>query len=109
MSWFAGVSKLFGGGDNSPEALYQRGLKMAKAGDLAGALKTYTQVLEMQQTPPEIRAMCQLNRAQIHTSRRDNAHALEDLRAVLETKGAPAEVISVAKDKLTRLERRMGN
>ena len=87
--------------------LYRRGMKHAKLHDHPAAIADYTQVIELAEAPPKIRAMALFNRALVHSSTENKLEAINDLRSLLEMVEAPAEVKTEAQRKLVRMDRNL--
>ena len=87
--------------------IYKRGLDKAEMRNLEGAVVDYTLILDMPETPRDVKAMARLNRALAHSSSRKYALADQDLREVISTHDAPEQVKDAARAKLTRLKRRI--
>lgn len=102
------LTNLFSSKKSRATSLYKRGLKRAKERDLAGAIDDYTAVMDMEGAPPDICAMSQFNRALAHSTARNYESAKADLDAVLASQAVPAEVREAARQKLQRMQRRMG-
>lgn len=90
----------------TPFSFYQRGIKKANKLDHQGAIDDYTTTIEMPDTPEYMIAMALYNRALAHVSIGENQKGTEDLNAVLGIDHAPANVKTVARQKLARMEAR---
>jgi hypothetical protein len=86
-------------------ARYQQALASANKHDLSAALAGYTAVIDMENTPPDLRAMALYNRSVVYTTTGCDAQAIADLELVLELPGAAANVKVEARRKLLRMKR----
>jgi hypothetical protein len=76
----------------------------AKNHDHQGAIDDYTTTLGMPHTPAAMKAMILYNRALVHLATGDECKGIEDLDAVLAMHEAPANVRTMARQKLARIE-----
>jgi hypothetical protein len=88
------------------ENVYKRGMQKAKAEDLPGAIADYTLVIESKDAPPDIRAMAYFNRALAYSKQDRDDVAVVDLKAVVSLPKSPPNIVSAAKEKLARWEKR---
>ena len=93
---------LFGG---KAKGLYKTGMEKAKKRDFAGAIETYTELIELAKAPQDLKSMAQLNRALGYSSLGDYAQAQTDLQQILQNPEAPAKVKSMANVKLDRYKK----
>lgn len=91
------------------QALYESGMLKAKQEDYAGAVKDYSVALESSDLPTDLTAMLRFNRALAYSMLKQEDKANADLKLVLGTSGAPARIVSAAREKLERIRRRSGS
>jgi tetratricopeptide (TPR) repeat protein len=87
-------------------ALYKRGMAMAKKHDHQGAIEAYTKTLGMSDTPADLRGMLLYNRALVYAAAGDNSKGADDLEALLAMNKASANIKTMARQKLARMESR---
>ena len=88
--------------------LYRRGMARAKKHDHQGAIDDYSALIDMPNTPPDVKAMALYNRALVYSADavdEGNSKAIKDLNMVLSTANAPADVKTEARRKLERMKR----
>jgi len=88
--------------------LYRRGMARAKKHDHQGAIDDYTALIDMPNTPPDVKAMALYNRALVYSADaadENNSKAIKDLNMVLATAKAPTDVKTEARRKLERMKR----
>ena len=88
---------------------YRRGMTRAEKHDHQGAVDDYTQVIEMADSPADVKAMARYNRALVHVATGEFTQGVADLNAVLAMDEAPLNVKRMAKQKLAKRESRTGN
>ena len=86
--------------------LYKQGMAKAKKRDHKGAIDDYTATIDMQDIPPDVKAMALYNRAVVHSAVGSNPMAVDDLNAVLAMAEPLDNVKTAARQKLTRMKRR---
>jgi hypothetical protein len=74
--------------------------------DHQGAIADYTAAIDSPDAPPDVRAMALYNRAIVYVAVNNDSQAINDLRAALGMREAPANVRTEAKRKLVRMDRR---
>jgi hypothetical protein len=87
-------------------ALYKRGLDKAHHDDFVGAIQDYTAVIETRGVPTDLKAMALFNRGLAYSLEDDLENAKKDFQAVESMAGAPSNVLSAAKEKLRRMQKR---
>lgn len=85
-------------------ARYKRGMARANKRDHQGAIDDYTATIGMPETPPDVVAMVLYNRALVYVTMGDNVKGADDLEAVLAMNEALANVKTMAKQKLARMD-----
>ncbi len=84
---------------------YQRGMILAKARRNEAAIADYTEVIDMPEADPTMRAMARYNRALILWTLGTKEKALDDLNQVLLSPQVPENVKTEARRKLLRIDR----
>ena len=87
-------------------SFYQRGMKKARNRDHDGAIDDYTFAIDTPNAPPDVKAMAQYNRALVHLATKNDPKAIEDLNLILATEEMLVNVKTMARQELTRIERR---
>lgn len=77
----------------------------AKFGKRQAAIADYSTVIEMKNTPTDIRAMALYNRALVHNAAANPCEAIADLNQVLEMAGIAENIKTEAHRKLVRMAR----
>ena len=93
---------LFGG---KAKGLYKTGMEKAKKRDFAGAIETYTELIELDKAPSDLKSMAKLNRALGYSSMGNYDQAQSDLKQILDNPEAPAKVKTMATVKLDRYKK----
>jgi lipoprotein NlpI len=101
LSWFRGRLS------NRYRAMsqYRVGMQNAQRHNHQQAIVDYTQVIEMNEAPADIRAMALYNRALVHDAVGDQRRAIADLKQVLTMSGTSEQVRTEARRKITRMDR----
>ena len=86
--------------------VYRRGLQKAKKQDPQGAIREYSQVIEMPHAPQDIVSMALFNRGLVYTANGEMNKGTSDLTAVLAMPAAPDRVKAMARQKLLRMRNR---
>ncbi|MBC8875805.1 MAG: hypothetical protein H8E44_40790 [Planctomycetes bacterium] len=86
--------------------LYKQGMAKAKKHDHQGAIDDYTATIDMEDIPPDVKAMALYNRAVVHAATGSNPKAVDDLNVVLAMAEPLDNVKTAARQKLKRMERR---
>lgn len=84
---------------------YQQGMKNAKRHNHEAAVTDYTQVIEMAEAPPDIRAMALYNRALVYDAMGHLTRAIADLNRVLSMSGVADQVRIEARRRIARMDR----
>lgn len=105
MNVFQRLSNYFSGRGKAM-SLYKQGMAKAKKHDHQGAIDDYTTMIAMPGTPPELIAMVLYNRALVYVAEGDAQKGADDLDAVLAMKKAKADVKTMARQKLAKMESR---
>ncbi len=84
----------------------RRGMRKARNNDHEGAIDDYTTTIAMRNTPADVKARAQYNRALVHLATKDDPKAIEDLNLILAMKETLINVKTMAKQKHIVLERR---
>ena len=87
-------------------SLYKRGMAKAKKHDHEGAIEDYTTMIGMAGTPADLLAMVLYNRALVYVAAGDDQKGAADLDAVLAMDESLANVKTMARQKLARMESR---
>ena len=91
---------------NKALRLYKRGMAKAKRHDHRGAIDDYTTSLGMADTPDEVKSMVLYNRALVYVAAGDGQKGAVDLDAILGMDEASANIKTMARHKLRRVESR---
>jgi hypothetical protein len=102
MTWLKSFTSVRG----RVQSLYEAGMQKAKREDYEGAVRDYTAALELSDVPLDQRSMLLFNRALAYSMLKDEAKANDDLNIVVGMRGAPAHIVSAAREKLERIRRR---
>ena len=89
------------------QVIYRQGLARAKTHDPNGAIKAYTQVIDMFSAPLDIISMALFNRGLVYTANGETAKGTCDLKEVLAMVAAPERVKTMARQKLIRMKNRL--
>ena len=103
MRYFKWLIPWFPNGQTAT-SLYRRGMHKAKNHDRDGALEDYTTALGIHGTPAGLIAMVLFNRALVYVAAGEHRKGIADLDAVLSMSGARADVKTMARQKLLRME-----
>jgi hypothetical protein len=87
-------------------SLYRSGVAKANKCDYDGAITDYSTAIQAPNVPNDVKAMAMYNRALAYSAIHEDAKAAEDLVAVLEMPGLPANITSHAKERRERMRRR---
>lgn len=87
-------------------AIYRRGLRKAERHDRAGAIVEYTEVIDLQGTPADVKGMALYNRALAFAASGEEAKATADLQAALAMSGLAANVRQEVQRKIVRMQRK---
>jgi hypothetical protein len=87
-------------------SLYQRGMRKARNHDHEGAIDDYTSVIDTPDASPDVKAMAQYNRALVYLATKNDPKAIEDLSLILAMQEMLVNIKTMARQKLTRIERR---
>lgn len=85
---------------------YRRGMARAHRHEHQGAIDDYTAMIDLPDTPANMKAMALYNRALAYVAANDEACATADLTQILSMSEAPANVRTEARRKLLRMKRR---
>lgn len=70
------------------------------------AMTSYTEVIELQDVPEDVRAMALYNRAILHVTNKNYPQAQADLNAILAFPGTLHQIKTAARQKLERMKLR---
>jgi tetratricopeptide (TPR) repeat protein len=84
-------------------SLLQRAMKRARAGNQEGAIADYSQLVDDDTTPADVRAMALYNRALVLAAGAETSKAITDLNRLLAMPEAKDEVKTEARRKLERM------
>ena len=87
--------------------LYERGMVKAKKQDQQGAIVDYSSAIDLPNAPTDIISMALFNRGLAQVATGEFGRGVDDLTAVLEMDGAPANVKKMARQKLAKRNSRI--
>jgi len=87
-------------------SLYRSGMAKANKRDYAGAIADYSAAIQASHIPKDVKAMAIYNRALAYSAIQEDERAAEDLAAVLQMPGLPANVRTHAEQRRERIQRR---
>jgi hypothetical protein len=87
-------------------SLFQSGIAKANNHDHDGAIADYSAVIRLPHIATEVKAMALYNRALSYSAIHEEAKSNEDLAAVLEMPGLPANVRTHAQQRRERIKQR---
>ena len=106
MGLLSKLGNLFSSSGRDDNLLLQ-GLEHAKADRPQKAIEIYDAVLKSPGASGSVRSRALFNRALAYSALKDDAQAVADLEAVLETDGAPENVLTATRTQLIRVRKRL--
>ena len=85
-------------------AIYKKGLAKASREDNSGAIKAFTQVIELRFAPKDIASMALFNRGLVLVASGEKTKGVVDLELVLEMENSPSNVRTMARQELARIK-----
>lgn len=101
--------KSFFAKEKTASTLYKSGMAKAKKHDHSGAIDDYSEAIGMHQVAGEMEAMLLYNRALVYVASGELAEGILDLEKVLSMKESLANIKSMARQKLSRINARNVN
>jgi hypothetical protein len=105
LSWWRSLGSV----RNAGLALYKRGMTQANQHHDVSAMASYTEVIELLDVPPDVRAMALYNRALLHVNNKNFAKAQDDLNVILALPQSLPQIKLAARQKLERMKLRQQN
>lgn len=105
MSFVSRLLSIFTRGGRDEEML-QQGLEHAKARRPEKAVEIYGRLIDDKGTSPNVRGRALFNRSLAYSSLKEEQKALADLQEVLKIAHLPENVLSAARERVTRLRNR---